>query len=182
MDKRIIKFIIISVLFIIAAYWAALKFSMFATGLVAFIPVCYFLAKGVKSLWQLVKGREIRTNLIIVLVSIIGFVFMIHALKFSDHGLQDLTKHRMQALNQLRPILLKYKEERGCYPNKLHDLVPDYLQVVPPELLNGEKEDWYKNIIYEVVKGEASFIFFRIRGPDSRVTYHVSENRYEYDQ
>ena len=82
MDKRIIKFIIISVLFIIAVYLAALfNFNNFIViGLVAFISICYSIAKGLKSLWQLIKGREVRTNLIIVVVSIIGLILMFHAL------------------------------------------------------------------------------------------------------
>lgn len=183
MDKRIIKFIIISALCIIAAYWAAWKLDTFGTAIVVFVPICYFFYKGLNSLKQLIKKKEVRTNLIIGVVSIITCMAMAHSFILSDLGLQELTKQRMQTLSQLRPVLLKYKEERGAYPSKLQDLVPNYLQGIPPELLNDGKNDGYKKITYEIIKcEEAQFVFFRKRGPDSSVTYHVSENRYEYDK
>lgn len=141
MDKRIIKFIVLSALFIIVAYWAAFKLDTFATGLVAFIPICYFIATVIHSLLQLIKRREVRTNLIVGLGSIIAFVLILNAFIVSDHGLRDLTKRRIQTLNDLRPILLKYKGERGFSPHNLQDLVPDYLRAIPPELLNDEKEN-----------------------------------------
>jgi hypothetical protein len=49
MDKRIVTFVTLSALFIIAAYWAAYTLDTFATGLVALIPICYFIAAGIRS-------------------------------------------------------------------------------------------------------------------------------------
>jgi len=74
MDKRVIKFIALSILFIIIAYSSVLfKFNNFILiGLVDFISICYFVAKVLMSLWQLIKGLEVRTNLIIVAVGIIA--------------------------------------------------------------------------------------------------------------
>jgi hypothetical protein len=183
MDKRIKIFIIILVLSIIAAYWAALKLDTFATGIVASIPTLYFVTKALKSLWQLIKRQEVRTNLVIGLGSILGFLLMTHACGVvSFHGIRELTEQRKQTLNELRPILMKYKEENGCYPNKLQDLTPKYLHAIPPELVNDGKDDYYKKITYEVINCEAQFIFYQMRGPDSRVTYHISKNTYEYEQ
>jgi hypothetical protein len=182
MDKRIVTFVTLSALFIIAAYWAAYTLDTFATGLVALIPICYFIAAGIHSLLQLIKRREGRINWVIGFGSVIAFVVLLNAFSVSDHGLGDLTKRRTETLNELRPLLLKYKGERGGFPRNLQDLVPDYLRTVPPELLHDGKEDSYKKIRYEVISGEARFTFQRARGPDSRVIYHVSENRYEYDR
>jgi Tat protein secretion system quality control protein TatD with DNase activity len=72
MDKQIMKFIIISVLFIITVYWAALKLTTFVTFMVAVSPVLYFMANGLKSPWQLIKQREVRTNLAIGIGSILA--------------------------------------------------------------------------------------------------------------
>lgn len=116
------------------------------------------------------------------MVAVMVLAILIGTFLVSNPELRDLTIKRKQTLNELRPTLLKYKEDRGFFPDKLQDLVPDYLQAVPPELLNDGKEDIYKKITYRVFEGEARFFFSQIRGPDSRVTYHVSENRYEYDK
>jgi len=183
MDKRLVKLIIVSALLIVAAYWVASRANTFATALFAFIPICYFIAKGLKSLGQISNSIEVRTNFLIGIVSFVALLSMCHAVYVvSDQGLRSLTMQRKQSLEQLRPTLLKYKEEHGSYPKELQDLIPKYLQAIPPELLNDGKEDVYKKIIYEYDEktGEVTFIFDQMRGPDSRVTYHVSENRYEY--
>lgn len=182
MDKRIRKIIIIALFSIVAAYWAAFKLSTFGTVMVASIPMLYFIATAIESVWKLIKSREVRTNLVIGLVSILTCLLITHSCIISDHGLRNLTKQRMQTLNQLRPTLLKYKEENGFYPHKLQDLIPKYVQLIPPELVNDGKDDGYKHIDYEVINSEALFRFHQMRGPDSGVTYHVRENRYEYEQ
>ena len=77
--------------------------------------------------------------MVIGLGSIIACVVITESCIVSDHGLGDLTEKRIKILNELRPTLLKYKGERGFFPHKLQDLVPDYLQAVPTELLNDGK-------------------------------------------
>ncbi|PKN19317.1 MAG: hypothetical protein CVU71_07355 [Deltaproteobacteria bacterium HGW-Deltaproteobacteria-6] len=180
MDKRVKIFLIVSAIFIIAAYAAALKLDTFATGIVTFIAMVYFGVTGLKAVIQMVRTKETGDNLIIGLGCIVAFFIMFHAVSVSDQGLQELTKQRMQTLSALRPVLIKYKTERGNFPDRLQDLVPLYLRTVPPELVNDGKEDAYKKITYEVRKGEARFVFSRTRGPDARVTYHVHENKYEH--
>jgi len=107
MDKRIKRFITISALFIIAAYWAALKLDTFATGMVAFIAILYFIATGLKSVPPLIKRREVRTNLVMGLGSIIAVVVMLHSFAVSDHGLRDLTIHKETDFKRTSPYPFK---------------------------------------------------------------------------
>jgi hypothetical protein len=93
-----------------------------------------------------------------------------------------LTKRRTQTIKGLKPVLVEYLDEKGHYPITLEDLIPDYMQATPNELINDGIEDPYKKISYTLEEGQPVFYFRTNRGPDSVARLNVVSGKYWHDQ
>lgn len=99
--------------------------------------------------------------------------------KWANSDLTDLTNIRRAALAELRPVLLRYKLEKGSFPQTLDLLVPKYLPQVPRILQNAPDVEPVKRIHYESLGDSARFSYHVIRGPDSTEIYDVAGNSFQ---
>lgn len=99
--------------------------------------------------------------------------------RWANSDLTDLTRIRRSALAELRPVLLRYKQEKGGFPQTLDLLVPEYLPQVPLALQNAPDVEPVKRIRYESVGGSARFTYHVIRGPDSTEMFDVAGNSFQ---
>ena len=77
---------------------------------------------------------------------------------------------------------MPYRQENGTFPVALEDLVPEYIQEIPAELVNDGRDDPYRKISYELHgEDEAVFVFHTIRGPDSAAAYYIHNNSFWYE-
>lgn len=180
MNKQVMRFMMIAAILVLLVYMAAPKLGRATTMIIMIVPLCFFVATIVTSIMQVMKRRDIWVHAIIIILSVAAFAATLPALKMSDRGLQELTQKRIQTLSWIRPAFLRYQEKTGTFPKTIHDLVPDYIQQIPPELLNKRKDDTYTKIVYESInEKEARFIFFRSRNADSRIIYSIKDNTYK---
>ena len=180
-EKR--RFVIVYLILLGFIYFVALKSDQFALALSMVIPLISFFVIAVKGLVKAIRKKNVKVNLITSALSVIFILAMLGALIISDHGLHELNKERKAAFNEIRPVFMEYKDRNGCFPERLKDLVPKYIDEIPSVLLYNEETGHYMQIRYELEKNKNPFFHYhRMRGPDSGVHYYIAEDRYWYDQ
>lgn len=153
--------------------WAAYFLDSFGTILLSLPAFLLFLIVALNAILKAVNLKNMR-ELKPLIIALFGFALLFSAIKMSDHGLADLTKERERKMSELRPAIIKFREERGVYPEKLELLVPSHIHKIPEVLrLSSENNDPYKKITYAVENGKPVFRYRVVRGPDSKAMYDV---------
>ena len=89
----------------------------------------------------------------------------------------ELTERRFQIFKELKPVFVKFYNEKGHYPTTLQELVPDYMEAIPGELLN-DKMDFPAKEIYYMEGDQPGFLFHTHCGPDSAASYCIITGEY----
>lgn len=180
--KKYRKFLITSAVLLALAWLAAFTLDAFSTMLLCMPAILYFSASFILAFAGMITKKGIKRNLIIMgLCVLLTFSLGLPA-KFSNRGLYELTAKRKATMQELRPVFVQYRQDKGTYPPALADLVPEYISVIPSELVNDGRDDPYTRITYELQGEEALFTFRTIRGPDSWATYNIHKDTFWYDQ
>jgi len=179
--KRYIKFYIVAFVLLVLPYYMAFASDTFSVAMVSFPAFLFFISHFILSAVRLLGKKDVRINAIKSISSLILIVSLGIPLTLSDQGLRELTEKRMQIINELKPVFAKYYSDNGCFPKSLEDLVPNYIEAIPEELINDGKKDPYKKIYYELTCGEPKFYFRTIRGPDSSASLNVVTGEYWHD-
>ncbi|MEM7541018.1 MAG: hypothetical protein AAF384_05465 [Pseudomonadota bacterium] len=136
-----------------------------------------------------VKRNYTLVAALVVIFGILGFRGCTLVLRdsFFPAELAELARARETLLPQFRLSLLAYKNEHGCYPEKLHALIPDYIEVLPLELNPNKYWDHrFANISYEQFNRdgecEARFGWLRCSGPDCYSKYEVNKGEFWHDK
>ena len=180
--SKYIKFYVIAAALSALPYYMAITNDTFTTGLFAFPAVLFFLSSFIISLFKTFRKKERKYHLIRAISSLVLILSLIIPIKLSDSGMSELTKKRIQIIKGLEPVFVKYLDEKGHYPKTLQDLIPDYMQAIPNELINEGIEDPYKKISYTLEKGQPIFYFRTHRGPDSGASLNVVTGEYWHDE
>jgi hypothetical protein len=179
---KYIKFFLPASFFVVLAYCAAIKADMFATGFVSVPAIIYCTLRLIISGFKACGNIDSKYNATRAISSLLLIVLFGHALIFSNHGLSELTSTRKQIIKDLKPVFIEYHSDKGHYPISLEDLVPNYIEAIPEELINNGDEDPYKRISYDVADGGPEFSFRTIRGPDSAASLNVITGEYWQNQ
>ena len=176
------KFAIAAAVFLALVWLAAFTLDMFGTMMACMPAIIFFFVSFILAFVRMFTRKEIKHNLIIMgLCVLLTFSVGIPA-KFANRGLYDLTAKRKVTMQAMRPVFIQYRQEKGCYPSALEDLVPKYISEIPAELINDGHSDAYKKIRYELQdEDKAIFIFHTIRGPDSAAVYNIHEDTFWYE-
>jgi hypothetical protein len=180
--RKYIKFYILAAALSALPCYIAATNDTFTTGLSAFPAVLFFLSSLIISLIKTFRKEERKYHLIKAISSLVLILSLIIPIKLSDRGMGELTKKRIQIINGLEPVFVKYLDEKGHYPKTLQDLIPDYMQAIPNELINHGIDDPYKKISYALEKGQPIFYFRTHRGPDSGARLNVITGEYRHDE
>jgi ribosomal protein S27E len=101
---------------------------------------------------------------------------------FFPRELSELASVRENQLSEFRNVLLAYKEDNDCYPEKLTDLIPKYIESIPreidPEII---RESNLYAIHYYSDNCDASFGWARCNGPDCGSQFYVEKNEFWHD-
>ena len=179
--KKYRKFTITSAVLLALVWWASLTLDAFGTMLLCMPAIIYFFASFILAFVGMITRKGIKHNLIIMgLCALLTFSLGIPA-KVANRGLYELTAKRKAAMQELRPVFIQYRKDKGTYPSSLADLVPEYISEIPSELLNDGRDDPYRKIFYEVQGEEAVFSFHTIRGPDSWATYNIHKDSFWHE-
>ncbi len=154
----------------------------FSTAMVSFPAFLFFISSFIFSVVQVIRKKNAKFNFIKFISSLMLIVSLTIALILSDHGLRALTQKRVQIINELKPVFIKYCSDNGHFPKSLEDIVPKYIEAIPKELINDGEKDPYKKIYYEFTGGEPKFYFRTIRGPDSAASLNVVTGEYWHDK
>ncbi|MCB0336108.1 MAG: hypothetical protein KDD62_07370 [Bdellovibrionales bacterium] len=114
-----------------------------------------------------------------VVASLISFAYTILV---QDREIQALNEKRKIAFQEIRPAFLKFHSERGSYPVSLEELVPDYLPELPEVILDSNSDDPALAIEYTLEENAPRFYFRTTHGPDSKASYDIESNSYNYEQ
>lgn len=118
-----------------------------------------------------------RSALAIVAV-VVGLPFaLIFWFKSANQDLIDLAPVRLNDLAALRPAVLKYHQDKGAYPVRLGDLVPDYVPGIPASLVNADGMENVQKLSYGGDRQGAKARFHAHRGPDSSIEYDFVSGR-----
>jgi len=178
MTKRTI---IAAVALVSLSFWAAYSFDSFGTMVLSLPAFLLFLTVALNAIVKAVKLKNTK-ELKPLLIATVGFALLFSAFKMSDHGLASLTKERERKMVELRPIIMKYKEERGEYPKSLDLLVPRYISKLPDILgASSENGDSYKRLTYDLENGKPVFRYRVMRGPDSGAMFDVESGKISRD-
>ena len=175
------KYYITALLSLALSYYMAFEGDSFSTAMVIMPAFLFFVYGVISALIKAICRRDTVFNLIKFGASLVLAVSLAIPLALSDQGLRELTNKRMQIMGELKPVFLKYCEDKGHFPETLKDLVPEYLDRIPPELINDGQSDSYKKIYYEVGCDGPMFLFKTVRGPDSSASYNVVTGAYWHD-
>ena len=179
--KKYRKFMITSAVFLALAWLAAFTLDAFRTMLLCMPAILYFFASFILAFVRMVTKKGVKHNLIIMgLCVLLTFSLGIPA-KVSNRGLYELTAKRKATMQELRPVFIQYRQDKGTYPPTLADLVPEYISEIPSELVNDGSDDPYRKISYEVQGEEAVFSFRTVRGPDSWAVYNIHKDSFWHD-
>ena len=180
--KKYRKFAITAVVFLALVWWAAFELDVFGTFLLCFAAFIFFLASFIWAAVRLITRKEIKHNLIIMGLSVLLTFSLAIPANFANHGLSELTARRKVIMQELRPVFIQYRQDKGSYPSALEDLVPGYISKIPPELVNDGRDDSYEKIFYALQEEEEPvFIFHTIRGPDSAAIYNIHNDSFWYE-
>lgn len=181
LTKKYIKFYLIGFVLLVLPYYMAFAGDTFSVAVVSLPALLFFISHFILSAVRLLGKKGVKINVVKSMSSVILIVSLGIPLNLSDQGLRELTQKRIQIINELKPVFVKYYSENGCFPKSLEDLVPNYIKAIPEELINDGKKDPYKRIYYELTGGEPKFYFRTIRGPDSSASLNVVSGEYWHD-
>ena len=99
--------------------------------------------------------------------------------RWSNADLAELNRARHAALPEVRAALMRYKADKGRFPERLELLVPAYLAQVPAALQGATGAEAAMRIEYTVRGESAQFTYHLMRGPDSRETYDVASGTFQ---
>ena len=151
--NKYIKFYLIAFVLLVLPYYTAFTSDTFGVGIVSFPAFIFFISSFLFYAVRLILRKNVKISSIKTISSLILIVSLGIPLHLSDRGLRELTRKRVQIINELKPVFVKYRSENGCFPVSLEDLVPEYIEAIPKELINNGKH----NIGYLAEK--AVFIF-----------------------
>jgi hypothetical protein len=181
--KKYRKFAITAAILLALVWWAALELDVFSTFFLCLVTFIFFFASFILAAVKLIAKKEIKYNLIIMGASMLLTFSLILPPFVSNQGHLELTAKRKVIMQELRPVFIQYRRVNGTYPSALENLVPGYILEIPAELVNNSRNDSYEKIFYALnEEGEPLFIFHKVRGPYSAVTYNIHEDKFFYDQ
>lgn len=123
-----------------------------------------------------------RSSLAIVTV-VVGLPFaLIFWFKSANQDLIELAPVRLNDLSTLRPAVLKYHQDKGAYPARLDDLVPDYVSRIPASLVNADGMENVQKLGYGGDRQVAKARFHAHRGPDSSIEYDFVSGQVTYNE
>jgi hypothetical protein len=179
--KAYIKFYLVALGLLALPYYMAFTSDGFGTAVACFPAVLFFISSFIFFAVQAIRKKNVKINDIKCLSSLILLVSLIIPAILSQHGIGELTEKRVQIINELKPVFVRYYSENGCYPGSLEDLVPEYIKAIPKELIDDGEKDPYEKIYYESIYGEPKFYFHTMRGPDSSASLNVVTGEYWHD-
>lgn len=161
--------------------WSAYSLDSFGTMVLSLPAFLLFLTVALNAIIKAVKLKNPR-ELKPLIIATFGFALLFLAFKMSDHGLANLTKERERKMTELRPVIMKYKEEKGEYPKSLDLLVPRYISKIPDALeASSENGDVYRRLTYEIEDGKPIFRYRVLRGPDSGAMFNIESGKFTRD-
>lgn len=121
------------------------------------------------------------TYLVLLLVAVLSFNSCMET--FFPKALRELDAARKDQLPEIRKDLLAYREDKGCFPENLNDLVPDYLDAIPVELdPEVEQEKRLYNMRYVFTDcTHANFWWQTCIGPDCSASYSLDTGEFWHD-
>jgi len=99
--------------------------------------------------------------------------------RWSNADMVDLTRARHAALPEVRSALLRYKADKGRFPEQLELMVPVHIAQVPAAVQTAAGAEAARRIEYAVRGDTASFTYHVMRGPDSRETYDINSGTFQ---
>ncbi len=175
------KTIIAATVLLCLSLWSAYALDTFATMVLSLPAILLFLTVALKAVIKAVKLKSPR-ELQPLMIAAVGFALLFSAFRMSDHGLADLTQEREIKMRELRPLIIKYKEDKGEYPKSLELLVPRYIAKIPDVLgASSENGDAYRRLTYEIEQGKPVFRYRVLRGPDSGATFDIESGKISRD-
>ena len=176
------SYAIVSLTLLILPFFGAIYLDTFTTAFLAIPAMLYLSAVILKATSLLIRQKQVRDNLVILVTALLFLPVIYTALLLSNRGMRELTAQRTQVLRELRPMFLKYAEDNKRFPERLDQMVPNYLEEIPAVLLNNSTNDSYRKIEYSGREATGFFFYYSIRGPDSGITYDIAKDEFTYDQ
>lgn len=126
-------------------------------------------------------------NIIIAAVIIIPIIMMtmtiINSKNMIIEQLTELNNMRENAFVEIRPVLMRYRDDHNAFPDKLDKLVPDYISSVPVVLQPYKTPEYDSEdmSIEYISDGETAAFHYR-KGYDHTpiIIYDVMTNSYSY--
>lgn len=179
--NRYLKFYLTALIFLALPYFMAIAGDTFSVAMVS-MPAFFFFGIGsILFLVRAIRKRDIKLNLVKLVSALLLLVSLGIPMVLSDKGLSELTRQRMQIMADLKPVFIAYHADNGHFPEKLEDLVPNYIDFIPEVLINDGQNDPYKKIEYSALSGGPKFYFHTVRGPDSSASYDISTGESWHD-
>ena len=176
------SYAIVSLTLLILPFFGAIYLDTFTTAFLAIPAMLYLSAVILKATSLLIRQKQVRDNLVILVTALLFLPVIYTALLLSNRGMRELTAQRTQVLRELRPMFLKYAEDNKRFPERLDQMVPNYLEEIPAVLLKNSTNDSYRKIEYSGREATGIFFYHSIRGPDSGITYDIAKDEFTYDQ
>jgi len=114
---------------------------------------------------------------IIIIAPIVGITsYIFHAKDLINDELKELTSQRKVAFAQIRPAVMKYKNEHGVFPETLQQLMPDYVSSIP-EVLQSPEDEYPIMAIKYISEGSSAFFHYHTGyGEVTTVSYDIGNN------
>ena len=175
------SYAIVSLTLVTLPFFGAIFLDTFTTAFLAIPAMLYLSAVILKVISLLIRRKQVRDNLVILVTALLFLPVIYTALLLSNRGMSELTAQRTQVLRELRPVFLKYTEDNKRFPENLDQMVPNYLEEIPAVLLDDDTQDSYKRIAYSGEKETGIFSYHSMRGPDSGITYDIAKDEFTRD-
>ncbi|MCI5119031.1 MAG: hypothetical protein D3913_14035, partial [Candidatus Electrothrix sp. LOE1_4_5] len=172
----------VSLILVSLPFFGAIYLDTFTTAFLAVPAMLYLSAVILKATSLLIRRKQVRDNLVILVTALLFLPVTYSALLLSNRGMRELTAQRTQVLRKLRPVFLEYAEDNKRFPENLDQMVPNYLKEIPAVLLNDNRKDSYKRIAYSGEKETGTFSYHSMRGPDSSISYDIAKDEFTRDQ
>ncbi len=131
-----------------------------------------------------VRRRSVAYGRWAILILATAFVLFVK-FTFFPTDLRHLAAERREIITQqLRPAVVRYRQDQGHYPRALGDLVPGYLPALPPVLDNTHFPRRAYQIRYFVArkKDSASIRYRDCLGPDCGASINLKTGEYVHDR
>ncbi len=130
------------------------------------------------------KDKVHRFPVVLIILAVLASLSLHHCSEtFFPQELRELATRRENQLAEFRKVLQAYREEQGCYPTSLNELVPAYTDAVPAEI---DPETQWQSTLYAIYyypgDCEASFAWSRCNGPDCGSRFFVEKGEFLHDR